>query len=60
MSTREILRLKKETKAAYPLNNTENYYFPKLVSNNYRHNDGEFGNRDIINPKPSTNTEFYV
>ena len=27
-------------------------YFPKLISNNYRHNDGEFGNRDIIIPKP--------
>lgn len=42
----------KETKAAYPLNNFEDYYFPKLISNNYRHNDGELGNRDIITPKP--------
>ena len=43
----------KKIKSNYPLSEKNKpYYFDQLFSNNFRHNDGLNGSRDIIIPKP--------
>ena len=46
-------RCQKQTKAQYPyLDKKIDAFFPELTSNNFRHINGENGNRDVEIPKP--------
>jgi lysophospholipase L1-like esterase len=42
----------KRTRASYPLNKDKDYHFGQLRTNNFRHADGEKGDRNIQIPKP--------
>ena len=46
-------RCQKASPARYPLNQGDGLVFPELTSNNFRHMDGELGNRQIQIPKPA-------
>jgi len=42
----------KEMPATYPLHHEKGYMFAQTMTNNFRHSNGPYGNRDIEVPKP--------